>query len=49
MAGPLQLTFVNYKKDSYIIVEGKSSEDRFFIIRQGKVRLSKDLEVVEEE
>ncbi|MDR0402161.1 MAG: cyclic nucleotide-binding domain-containing protein [Treponema sp.] len=49
MTGPLQLTFVNYKKDSYIVVEGKSGEDRFFIIRQGKVRLSKDIEVVEEE
>jgi CRP-like cAMP-binding protein len=49
MAGPLQLAFVNYKKDSYIVVEGKSGEDRFFIIRQGKVRLSKDVEVVEEE
>ncbi|GHV84864.1 Crp/Fnr family transcriptional regulator [Spirochaetia bacterium] len=48
MAGPLQLTFVNYKKDSYIVVEGKSA-DRFYIIRQGKVRLFKDVEVVEEE
>jgi CRP-like cAMP-binding protein len=49
MAGPLQLTFVNYKKDSYIVVEGKPNMDSFFIIRQGKVRLSKDLEVVAEE
>ncbi|MCL1815313.1 MAG: cyclic nucleotide-binding domain-containing protein [Treponema sp.] len=49
MAGPLQLTFVNYKKDSYIVVEGKSNADRFYIIRQGKVRLFKDVEVVEEE
>jgi CRP-like cAMP-binding protein len=49
MAGPLQLAFVNYKKDSYIVVEGKSNADRFYIIRQGKVRLSKDVEVVEEE
>jgi CRP-like cAMP-binding protein len=49
MAGPLQLTFVNYKKDSYVVVEGKPNADRFYIIRQGKVRISKDLEVVEEE
>ncbi|MDR1929948.1 MAG: cyclic nucleotide-binding domain-containing protein [Treponema sp.] len=49
MAGPLQLTFVNYKKDSYIVVEGKSSADRFYIIRQGRVRISKDVEVVQEE
>jgi len=49
MSGPLQLAFVNYKKDSYIMVEGKPNADRFFIIRQGKVRISKDVEVVEEE
>ncbi|MDR1211666.1 MAG: cyclic nucleotide-binding domain-containing protein [Spirochaetaceae bacterium] len=49
MAGQLQLAFVNFKKDSYIIVEGKQNADRFFIIRQGKVRVSKDVEVVEEE
>jgi CRP-like cAMP-binding protein len=49
MAGQLQLTFVNFKKDSYIVVEGKQNADRFFIIRQGKVGISKDVEVVEEE
>ncbi|QQO11187.1 Crp/Fnr family transcriptional regulator [Breznakiella homolactica] len=49
MAGQLQLTFVNFKKDSYIVVEGKQNADRFFIIRQGKVRISKEVEVVEEE
>jgi CRP-like cAMP-binding protein len=49
MAGPLQLTFVNYKKDAYIVVEGKSNVDRFYIIREGKVRISKDMEIVAEE
>jgi CRP-like cAMP-binding protein len=49
MDNPLQLSFVTFKKDSYIIVEGKQNADRFFIIRQGKVRLSKEIEVVEEE
>jgi CRP-like cAMP-binding protein len=49
MAGTLQLTFVNFKKDSYIVVEGKQNADRFYIIRQGKVRISKEVEVVEEE
>jgi CRP-like cAMP-binding protein len=49
MANQLQLTFVNFPKGSYILVEGKQNADRFFIIRQGKVRLSKDVEVVEEE
>jgi len=49
MAAPLQLTFVNFIKDSYIIVEGKRNADRFFIIRSGKVKLSKEVEVVAEE
>ncbi|GHV43920.1 Crp/Fnr family transcriptional regulator [Spirochaetia bacterium] len=46
--GPL-LAFVNFNKGSYIIVEGKQNADRFFIIRQGRVRISKEVEVVEEE
>jgi CRP-like cAMP-binding protein len=49
MESPLQLTFVNFKKDSYIIVEGKQNADRFFIIRSGKVRITKEVQVVEEE
>ena len=49
MAGQLQLSFVKFNKDSYIVVEGKPNADRFFIINQGKVRISKEVEVVEEE
>ena len=49
MAEQLQLTFVNFIKNSYIVVEGKQNADRFFIIRQGKVRISKEVEVVAEE
>ncbi len=49
MDSPLQLTFVSFKKDSYIIVEGKQNADRFFIIRSGHVRITKEVEVVEEE
>jgi CRP-like cAMP-binding protein len=49
MAAPLQLAFINFAKDSYIIVEGKRNADRFFIIRQGKVRLSKEVQIVAEE
>ncbi|MDR0784916.1 MAG: cyclic nucleotide-binding domain-containing protein [Treponema sp.] len=49
MAG-LQLTFVNFKKNAFIMVEGnKQIADRFFIIRQGNVRISKEVEVVQEE
>jgi len=49
MAAPLQLAFVNFTKDAYIIVEGKRNADRFFIIRTGKVRLSKEVQIVAEE
>ena len=49
MTTQLQLAFVNFKKDSYIIVEGKQNADRFYILRQGKVRVFKEVEVVEEE
>ena len=45
----LQLSFVTFKRDSYIVVEGKENADRFFIINQGKVRISKGIEVVAEE
>ncbi|MCL2764869.1 MAG: cyclic nucleotide-binding domain-containing protein [Treponema sp.] len=49
MAAPLQLAFVNFAATSYIIVEGKRNADRFFIIRSGKVRLSKEVQIVAEE
>jgi len=49
MTAPLQLSFVNFSKNSYIIVEGKRNADRFFIIRTGKVKLSKEVQVVAEE
>jgi len=49
MGAPLQLSIVNFNKGAYIIVEGKANADYFFIIRSGKVRISKETEVVEEE
>jgi CRP-like cAMP-binding protein len=49
MSAPLQLSFVNFTANSYIIVEGKRNADRFFIIRSGKVRLSKEVQIVAEE
>lgn len=45
----LQLAFVSFAKNSYIIVEGKRNADKFFIIRQGNVRLSKEMQIVAEE
>jgi CRP-like cAMP-binding protein len=49
MAAPLQLAFVNFAKDAYIVVEGKKNADRFFIIRTGKVKVSKAVQIVAEE
>ena len=49
MENPLQLSSVNFQKGSYIIVEGKQKADRFYIIRSGKIRVSKELEIVAEE
>ncbi|MBP3708802.1 MAG: cyclic nucleotide-binding domain-containing protein [Treponema sp.] len=34
----LQLSFVNFRKGSYLVVEGKAESDRFFIIQSGNVR-----------
>jgi len=45
----LQLAFINFAANSYIIVEGKKNADKFFIIRSGKVRLSKEVQIVAEE
>ncbi|MFW6368725.1 MAG: cyclic nucleotide-binding domain-containing protein, partial [Spirochaetota bacterium] len=49
MNSSLQLSMVNFNKGAYIIVEGKQKADHFYIIRQGKIRISKEVEVVEEE
>ncbi|POR05494.1 cAMP-binding protein [Alkalispirochaeta sphaeroplastigenens] len=49
MPTPLQLKIVNFTKDAYIVVEGKQNADHFYIIRSGKVRVSKEVEVVQEE
>lgn len=48
MNNPLQLSLVNFKKGSYIIVEGKQKAEYFYILRGGNVRISKEVEVVEE-
>lgn len=36
----LQLSFVNFKKDTYVLVEGKENPDRFYIIQSGHVKVS---------
>ena len=41
----LQLSFVNFKKDTYVLVEGKENPDRFYIIQSGHVKLTHQNEV----
>lgn len=41
----LQLSFVNFRKDSFLIVEGKAETENFYIIQSGKVRTYRDIEV----
>jgi CRP-like cAMP-binding protein len=43
------LSFVSFKKDSFIILEGKRNADRFYIIKQGQVLLSKEVELIKED
>ncbi|MBN1410291.1 MAG: cyclic nucleotide-binding domain-containing protein [Spirochaetales bacterium] len=49
MSDALKLSLVNFKKGSYIIVEGKQKADSFYIIQTGKIKLIKEVEIVEEE
>jgi len=49
MASPLQLSIVNFHRNSYIVVEGKQDAVCFYIIRSGKVGVSKEVKIVEEE
>lgn len=39
----LQLGFVNFAANSYILVEGRPDNDRFYIIQKGQVRCSKSI------
>lgn len=41
----LQLSFINFKKNSFIIVEEKLPEDRFYIIQSGKVQITHNIEI----
>ncbi len=49
MVNPLQLSLVNFRKGAYIIVEGKQKADYFYILKQGSVRIGKEVKIVEEE
>ncbi|MDR1748369.1 MAG: cyclic nucleotide-binding domain-containing protein [Spirochaetaceae bacterium] len=45
----LQLSFINCRPGSYILIEGKEENSRFYIIQSGKVQVSREVEVVKEE
>ena len=45
MEEQFQLKVMHYQRDSYIMLEGQQKADRFFIIQQGKVKISKELKV----
>lgn len=49
MSNPLQLSIVTFPKGAYITVEGKQNADQFYIVRSGKVQVSKEVQVVSEE
>jgi len=44
----LQLDTVSYKQGSYIVIEGRQRADCFFIIQQGRVRISREIMSKEE-
>ena len=41
----LQLQFVSFRAGSYIVVEGKTQNDRFYIIQNGKVRIQRQNQI----
>jgi CRP-like cAMP-binding protein len=49
MPSPLQLSIVAFNRGTYIIVEGKTQADYFYIIRTGKVKITKEVSIVQED
>ena len=49
MPSSLQLSLVSFRQGAYIIVEGKEKADCFYIVRSGRVQVSKEFTVVEED
>lgn len=42
MAGDLQLSVIKFNKDAYITIEGKASDDTFYIIKEGSVSVKRE-------
>ena len=49
MSRELNITIQYFRKDSYIIIEGRQNADRFFIIKSGNVQLQKEVKFLEED
>ena len=49
MNNELNLTIQYFRKDSYIVIEGRQNADRFFIIKSGNVQLLKEVKFLEED
>lgn len=45
----VQLSMMRFKKNTYVNVEGKQDADRFYILKEGRVQISKEAEVIEED
>ena len=41
----LQLSFVNFQKGSYIVMEGQDTSDRFYIIQVGHVHCVHEIKI----
>ncbi|MCG8572391.1 MAG: cyclic nucleotide-binding domain-containing protein [Spirochaetes bacterium] len=42
MASPLQLNVINFTRNAYITIEGKATDNCFYIIRSGNVSITKE-------
>ena len=40
----LQLSFVNFKKGTYLFIDGAETNDRFYIIQSGKVECTSSID-----
>jgi len=49
MSSSLQLALVNFPKGAYIILEGRHTTDKFFIMRSGQVQVNREVEMLEGE
>ncbi|MDR2803919.1 MAG: cyclic nucleotide-binding domain-containing protein [Treponema sp.] len=49
MVSAPQLSLVNFRKDMYILIEGKRDEARFFVIREGFVKITRSVQIPAED